>query len=478
MSNLKDTDIDDLFRRASDKYPLRTDSVDWDKMAAALERDPTPAGFDGTGAGDKRRKRRFFWLLLILPLGGAGYYTWFQTGHGPNHPTIAVVAAPDNRQGAGVQENTIQKAGQRDISAANGEQAGKGDAVGQMKDGDRRVKGTDGGQVKSADGQVKGTDGGQVKSADGHLKGADGHLAGSKGSLNPNTGARSGDPDAGGIRSDLAGGRPGKGGKILTGGAVGTKQSYIERTTQSYVEVQPLSLKWAADMQRAHIANDYRLTVEVAAPPAAKQPDPVKKKPKASYLYAGIIGAPDLSTVKMQSIKGVGTTFGILLGYAFNERWAIETGVYVDRKKYYTDGEYFDTTHVRMPAYYHDLLNVNGTCYMWEIPLNVRYNFNPDGKTKWFGTAGLSTYLMSKEQYTYEYKKSSGAIYYNNWNIKQPSRYPFSIVSLSAGFEQGLGRVGNLRVEPYVRLPLQGIGTGKLPIMSAGVNIGITRRLW
>jgi len=33
-------------------------------------------------------------------------------------------------------------------------------------------------------------------------------------------------------------------------------------------------------------------------------------------------------------------------------------------------------------------------------------------------------------------------------------------------------------VEPYLRLPLAGIGTGKLPIMSAGINIGITRRLW
>jgi hypothetical protein len=27
-------------------------------------------------------------------------------------------------------------------------------------------------------------------------------------------------------------------------------------------------------------------------------------------------------------------------------------------------------------------------------------------------------------------------------------------------------------------VPLSGIGTGKLPIMSTGINIGITRRLW
>src|ERR1700744_3391823 len=79
MSNLKDSDIDDLLRRASDKYPLRTDSADWDRMAAALEKDPPPPA-DGTDPADKRKRRRFFWLFLLLPLGGLGYYAWHGTG--------------------------------------------------------------------------------------------------------------------------------------------------------------------------------------------------------------------------------------------------------------------------------------------------------------------------------------------------------------------------------------------------------------
>src|SRR5579872_6266426 len=79
MSNLKDTDIEDLVRRASDKYPLRTDSADWDRMAAALERDTPPP--DENLETEEKRKRRFLWLFLLLPLlGGAGYYAWH---HGP-----------------------------------------------------------------------------------------------------------------------------------------------------------------------------------------------------------------------------------------------------------------------------------------------------------------------------------------------------------------------------------------------------------
>lgn len=175
-------------------------------------------------------------------------------------------------------------------------------------------------------------------------------------------------------------------------------------------------------------------------------------------------------------MKGIGTTFGLQLGYTFNDHWAVESGLYLDRKRYYTDGEYFNTSKVSMPTY-SKLLNVDGTCYMWEIPVNVRYNLNKGIRIQWFATAGLSTYLMSKENYTYQYEVN-WSVEESKWNIHRPSQYWFSIVNLSAGFEQRLGAVGNLRLEPYIRIPMSGVGTGKLAIMSAGLNVGLTRRLW
>jgi hypothetical protein len=49
-------------------------------------------------------------------------------------------------------------------------------------------------------------------------------------------------------------------------------------------------------------------------------------------------------------------------------------------------------------------------------------------------------------------------------------------LNFSAGYEQYLGKLGSLRIEPYLRIPLAGMGTGNLPITSAGLNIGITRQ--
>ena len=442
MSNLKDTDIDDLFRRASDKYPLRTNSTDWDKMAAALDQEPAPAGIDDTV--DKRRKRRFLSLLLFLPLAGASYFTWVHTGHGSSHPAVAVATGPADQKSMGGPENNHQKTGQVDPAG-----------------------------IKGAEGQPAGGNPTDGQATSGQATGGHGTAS--------NAARRDGQENATSPTNVTAGGK--RFAAIMLdrntskGGVMGSKTRKGGSTTPTYIEAQPLTLEWAGDMQRARIANDYQLSVVVTAPPVAKNTDPAKpKKPKTSYLYAGILGAPDISTVKMQSVKGVGATFGVLVGYAFNPRWSIETGAYVDRKSYYTEGEYFDKSV--LPIYGSSkLLNVDGTCYMWEIPLNVRYTFNPDAKTKWFATAGLSTYLMSKEKYNYTYEQ--GTWYgQKTWNNNKPSQYPFSIVNLSGGFEQRLGKVGNLRVEPYMRLPLQGIGTGKLPIMSAGVNIGITRRLW
>jgi hypothetical protein len=484
MSNLKDSDIDDLFRRASDKYPLRIDSADWDKMAAALDKDPAPAGIDGSE--DQRRKRRFFWLLLLLPLGGAGYFAWTHAVHGAGDPGVAAMERQADREGARGMSKPVQRAKEDgELAKADGEvtpaDGGIAQADGEVaKAGDGRS-----GSVYRPAGEAgrgSGRDEGQVKK-DGKMNGADADQHSKRGATGSGTiaalyGQAKGDPNGTGTT-----GREGRGGGGQSApGVVQDRDRFagaivVEEngSTPPFFTTGPLALEWAGDVQRARVADDYRLSVKVTAPPAVKNNDPAKpRKPKTSYLYAGILGAPDISTVKMQSVKGVGSTIGVLLGYAINARWSVETGAYIESKKYYTDGEYFKKT---LP-YGAKLLNVNGTCYMWEIPINVRYTFNPEGKMKWFATGGLSTYLMSKENYTYAYESTSGWYGQSNWNIRKASQYPFSIVNLSAGFEQRLGRVGNLRVEPYLRLPLEGIGTGKLPITSAGVNIGFTRRLW
>src|SRR4051812_30356694 len=60
-------DMDELFRKAADDYPLRTDSADWEKVRRQLEAATVPK--------EERKDRRYllFLLLLLIPFSWLGY---------------------------------------------------------------------------------------------------------------------------------------------------------------------------------------------------------------------------------------------------------------------------------------------------------------------------------------------------------------------------------------------------------------------
>lgn len=522
MSNVKGTDIDDLFKRASDKYPLRTDSANWDRVAADLDKDRSliipPPNMEG---GDRRRRRRFLWLLLLLPLGGVGYYALWSHRQAPatasqpgvqsqttaSRPGAQIPADGQTAGGAKTNTQTLTD-GQTTKTNSNNTQTPIGAA---QAPSSTRGSGPAGNTV-STDNTVSTTTAGTTPGVS--------TPAGTAGTATRKQGPAASPASAGSVPATTTGetatssnstgrnrqrkthaGEPGYttypplalssgSGRLIGDEPTGSQPARGQTTggpTGTTAGEYNLSLS-ALKSSRARTTGGVALDVTVNAngsPVAAKDSSGSKnnakrkdntKDKKQSFLYAGLIVAPDLSMVKFQSVKGVGTTFGVLLGYQFNRRWAVETGAYLDRKKYYTDAEYFSKKNIPI-AYRSNLSDVDGVCNMVEIPVNIRYNLSSGGKTKWFATAGLSTYLMSKESYVYKY------VYNGNgwdvpWTYKKPSQYWFSVINLSAGFEQKLGKIGSLRLEPYVRIPLSGVGTGSLPIMSAGLNIGITRRIW
>ncbi len=64
MQSLND-DMDELFRRASDEYPLNTNGADWNKVLQQLHHTNTDLPKDN----NKKKNYNFLWLLLLLPIG-------------------------------------------------------------------------------------------------------------------------------------------------------------------------------------------------------------------------------------------------------------------------------------------------------------------------------------------------------------------------------------------------------------------------
>jgi hypothetical protein len=191
-------------------------------------------------------------------------------------------------------------------------------------------------------------------------------------------------------------------------------------------------------------------------------------------LYAGIVIGADLTSIHFKSMK-TGATKGLLVGYALNEKWSIESGVFWDKKRMYDDGSNFNPPGYT-PTSSTRIVAVNGTNRLYEWPVNIKYVIIPQ-KHSLFVTAGVSSYFMKKENYDYEYIQNNQPGGHNYLSYENETKNWFSVANFSIGYAHKLGATGSIRIEPYLKLPIKNLGVGNMPIMSTGLNIGFTKQL-
>jgi hypothetical protein len=114
---------------------------------------------------------------------------------------------------------------------------------------------------------------------------------------------------------------------------------------------------------------------------------------------------------------------------------------------------------------------------MLELPLNLKCNFKTSAKHAWFVVSGFSSYFMKAENCDYTYE-SNGQL--TDWYMtyKNSSSSWFTVINANVGYERKAGKTGTLRIEPYLKLPVKGYGWGRLPIMSTGLNVGYTKKIF
>ncbi|HEU0064295.1 MAG TPA: outer membrane beta-barrel protein [Flavisolibacter sp.] len=194
--------------------------------------------------------------------------------------------------------------------------------------------------------------------------------------------------------------------------------------------------------------------------------------PQDKGFYFGLTAGMDISNVKLQKTSNIGYSAGILLGYDLNNKWGIESGILWDQKSYYSNGKYFNPK--LWP--YMDIKNVDGVCKMLEIPVNVKYRFSNNAKRSLYVMAGASSYIMKKESYNYTYQvgqiSAEGYKTYEN-----SSRNWFSVMNIGLGYSFKPGKLGTAHIEPYAKIPLGGLGIGQLPISSFGINFSFTKSI-
>ncbi|MDZ4792666.1 MAG: hypothetical protein SGI83_00150 [Bacteroidota bacterium] len=199
-----------------------------------------------------------------------------------------------------------------------------------------------------------------------------------------------------------------------------------------------------------------------------------KRKKNNSFLFT-LSAGPDVSFTGNDQLGRMKLLGGVGIGYSFNNRLIIRTGFYSGRKVYTASPEAYHPPE-EFYTYYPYLEKINADCKVYEIPLTFSYNLSRSAKNSFIATAGLSSFLMKKETYDYTYKYTpTGPSYQRQLTIDNEYKHFFSVLTFSGGYQRNIGKNISLLVEPYVKLPLSGVGYGKVKLNSGGVlfSVGI-----
>ncbi|RYU97553.1 hypothetical protein [Emticicia agri] len=181
--------------------------------------------------------------------------------------------------------------------------------------------------------------------------------------------------------------------------------------------------------------------------------------------------SPDLSFIPSNKIFKVGNNWAAIVEYRFNNRLSVQTGV-IRSMKYYgaLPSQYEWNAYWTMPS---PLKDIDATCKMLDIPLNVRYDISQKPNSRWFVGGGFTSYIMLKEEYRYNYENPYDPnIKRTSWEGKTGA-YPFSVLNLSMGYEHQLFRRLTFQAEPFYKAPLGKIGYGKVRLATAGVFFSV-----
>lgn len=197
-----------------------------------------------------------------------------------------------------------------------------------------------------------------------------------------------------------------------------------------------------------------------------------KKKSVVSKFYLlGSLGA-DISSTKLLAFKNnpVSSRYGIGIGYKINKNLSVQTGFYTGKKKYlakqreynFKTGSYYNLVRVT---------KIDAVCMVYEIPVSIRYNVLQKKSLNIYTGVGLSSYIMKKEDYDIYFIKNNTEY---SWAYNYTGNQAFlSTFILTVGAEKKLTDKIYLQLEPFVSIPLKGIGEGSVKLFSAALQLGI-----
>jgi hypothetical protein len=446
-----ENDMDDLFQKAGELYPLKTTGSDWDAVAGKLQNEGPGEVQDLSGlTAAPTRRRTWLLLLLLIPLGlGIFYYSGNQNqGHQNAVTAKPLNTAADQKKTTTVIPDKLQipvgpadnnkTAASDNIQSSSGKKSSpeNGSMNGTMSIKNKRLAYAAGGNQVTANNIPDSKK--QISSADDKTPSA----------LNSNNSTQ---------------------GSKETGTAVANKSDKASTsTTESVAKAGVVAVPAAVSTGHETAATSNKTDKTEPSKQTSQDSSLAKKKTNTSSKQSkdsmSVYSLVGCDAVKFQSVNNLGFSLGALIGYRFNNRLSVETGLIWIKNIIIPMENIIKRWRITSSN-----LNAGWNCTCLKFRLVFVLISQPKNHG-FFAKTGLSSYLMTSENYTFNYPTYPSV----QWKNDSLRNNIFSILQISGGYERVISDKTKIRVEPYVKIPLQGIGKGDMPITSFGIYLGIT----
>lgn len=207
------------------------------------------------------------------------------------------------------------------------------------------------------------------------------------------------------------------------------------------------------------------VAIEESTKPSLKN---IKKGNRRIPISVAFNLGPDFNSTN-NLIGGKGNfAVGLSVGFGLFKRLSLETGLNYGSKNYTANN--YDYTFGN-PNVASKIAMIEAACKVLEIPLSASYQVFDLKKSSINLNLGLSSYLMLKEDYNFIYTAASG---YNNRLVekKNANQHYLSVIDLSATYNIRLkNKKFAFGIEPYLKIPMSGIGEGNVPLKSSGISL-------
>ncbi|MEL7002728.1 MAG: hypothetical protein AAFN93_08350 [Bacteroidota bacterium] len=185
---------------------------------------------------------------------------------------------------------------------------------------------------------------------------------------------------------------------------------------------------------------------------------------KRSKWSIGLEFSPDLSGASLGRVEDTGFNLGLNVEYHLTSKFSVNSGLVYAKKIYYADQNI--ESYNRNPNWVID--RVDAVCDVIDIPINLNYYIAGRERSGFLLSAGLSTYIMLTEDYDISYERPSIE---RQWSIRNENDHFFGIFNASVGYKKILSPTMSLQAEPFVKIPLEGIGEGELDLFTSGLRL-------